>query len=154
MVPYLQPSGQVIVWTWSCGFKVTCSRSQRSDCSPLLFLFCFSPSNALFFVIDHTTKLGMKDLLKDQQWWVERDSNLIPPQYRPNALTTTPCSPLRHAPPYAMLPLYVSHVPREKKPWWLDPSFLLVFFVRFAMTINGMELFEMTEIGVLFEPIN
>ena len=26
-------------WTWSCGFKVTCSRSQRSDCSPLLFLF-------------------------------------------------------------------------------------------------------------------
>ena len=35
----------------------------------------------------------MKDLPKDQQWWVERGSNLIPPQYRPNALTTTPCSP-------------------------------------------------------------
>ena len=37
----------------------------------------------------------MKDLLKDQQWWVEKDSNLIPPQYRPNALTTTPSSPLK-----------------------------------------------------------
>ena len=32
------------------------------------FLFCFSSPNELFFVIDHTTKLGMKDLLKDQQW--------------------------------------------------------------------------------------
>ena len=31
------------------------------------FCFCFSPPSA-FFVIDHTTKLGMKDLLKDQQW--------------------------------------------------------------------------------------
>ena len=80
-------------WTWSCGFRVTCSRSQRSDFSLLLFLFCFSPPNALFFVTDHTTKLGMKDLLKAQQWWVERDSILIPPQYMPNALTTTPCSP-------------------------------------------------------------
>ena len=37
----------------------------------------------------------MKDLLKAQQGRVERDSNLIPPQYRPNALTTTPCSPER-----------------------------------------------------------
>ena len=84
-------------WTWSCGYKVTCSRSQRSDCSLLLFkrksfFFCFSPPNASFFVTDHTTKLGMKDLLKDQQWWVERDSNLIPHLYRLNALTTTPCS--------------------------------------------------------------
>ena len=26
------------------------------------FVFCFSPLNALFFVTDHTTKLGMKDL--------------------------------------------------------------------------------------------
>ena len=56
------------------------------------FYFCFSPPNALFFVIDHTTKLGMKDSLKDQQWWVQRYSNLIPPQYRPNALSTAPCS--------------------------------------------------------------
>ena len=79
-------------WAWNCDFKVTYSKSQRSDCSPLLFLFCFSPPNALFFVTDHTTKLGMKDLLKDQQWWVARNSNLIPPQYRPNALTTTPFS--------------------------------------------------------------
>ena len=79
--------------TWSCGFEVTCSNSWRSDCSSLLFfLFCFSPAKALFFVNDHTTKLGMKDLLKDQQWRVERDSNLIPPQYRPNALAATPCS--------------------------------------------------------------
>ena len=30
----------------SCGFKVTCSRSQNSDCSPFLFLFCFSPPSA------------------------------------------------------------------------------------------------------------
>ena len=29
-------------------------------------------------VIDHTTKIGMKDLLNDQQWCVERDSILIP----------------------------------------------------------------------------
>ena len=36
-------------WTWSCGFKVTCSKPQRSDCSPMLFLFCFPPPNALFF---------------------------------------------------------------------------------------------------------
>ena len=43
-------------------------------------------------VQNHTTKIGMKDLLKAQQWWVERDSNLIPPQYRMNALTTAPCS--------------------------------------------------------------
>ena len=47
---------------------------------------------ALFCVTDHTTKLGMKDLLKAQQWWVERDSNLLPPQYRANALSVTPCS--------------------------------------------------------------
>ena len=33
-----------------------------------LVCFCFSPPNALFFVIDHTAKLGMKDLLKAQQW--------------------------------------------------------------------------------------
>ena len=32
------------------------------------FFICFSPPNALFFVTDHTTKLGMKDLLKAQQW--------------------------------------------------------------------------------------
>ena len=79
-------------WTWSCGLRVTCSRSQRSDCSPLLFLFCFSPPNALFFLIDHTTKLGMKDLLKTQQWWVERFEPDTA-QSMPNALTTTPCSP-------------------------------------------------------------
>ena len=35
-------------WTWSCGFNVTCSRSQRYDCSSLPFLFCFSPPHALF----------------------------------------------------------------------------------------------------------
>ena len=27
---------------WNCGSKVTCSRSQKCDLSPLLFLFCFS----------------------------------------------------------------------------------------------------------------
>ena len=32
------------------------------------FLFYFSLTNALFFVTDHTTKLRIKDLLKDQQW--------------------------------------------------------------------------------------
>ena len=32
------------------------------------FCFSFSPPNALFFVTDHTTNVGMKDLLKDQQW--------------------------------------------------------------------------------------
>ena len=94
MVPYLQPSGQVMVdlklWFQSDLLKVT-----KVWLLTVAFLFCFSPPNALFFVIDHTTKLGMKDLLKDQQWWVERDSNLIPPQYRPNALTTTPCSPIK-----------------------------------------------------------
>ena len=54
------------------------------------FYFYFSPPNALFFVINRTTKLGMKDFFKDQQWRVERDSNLIPLQYRSNALTTNP----------------------------------------------------------------
>ena len=85
MIPYLQPSVQTMVvlkpWFQSHLLKVT-----------KVFLLSFSPPNALSFVIDHTTKLGMKDLLKDQQWGVERDSNLIPPQYRPNALSTTPCS--------------------------------------------------------------
>ena len=57
----------------------------------LLFLL-FSTKCVIF--CHSFTKLEMKDLLKVQQWWVERDSNLIPPQYRPNALTTTPCSPL------------------------------------------------------------
>ena len=37
-----------------------------------LVCFCFSPPNALFFVTHHTAKLGMKDSLKAQQWWVER----------------------------------------------------------------------------------
>ena len=60
-----------------------------------------------FSIIDHTTKLGMKDLLKEQEWWVERDSNLIPPQYRPNALTTKPCS-LDHS-----KIIYWSTVPNE-----------------------------------------
>ena len=89
---------------------MTCSRSQRSDCSPLLFLFCFSPPNALFFVTDHTTKLGMKDLLKAQQWRVGRDSNLIPPQYRTNALTATPCSP------------YKFQTVENKTSWWQNFS--------------------------------
>ena len=62
-------------WAWSCGFNMTCSRSQRSDCSPLHFLFRFFSAKCVLFVINHTTKLGMKDLLKDQQLWVERDSN-------------------------------------------------------------------------------
>ena len=61
-------------WTWSCGFKVTWSVSQRSHCSMMLCLLCFSPPIALFFVID-------------QQLCVEKDSNLVPPQYRPNALS-------------------------------------------------------------------
>ena len=75
-------------------FKVTGSRSERSDCLPLhFFIFGFSPPNALSLIIP-LTKLGMKDLLKNQQWRVERDSNLIPPHYRPNALTTTPSSTL------------------------------------------------------------
>ena len=77
---YLQPSGQAMV-----GLKLW---FQWLFCSPWLFLFL------PFFVICHTTELGMKHLLKAQQWWVEGDSNLIPPQYRLNALTTTPCSPL------------------------------------------------------------
>ena len=85
-------------WTWRCGFSVICLMSQRSDCSPLLFLFWFSPPNALFFVTDHTTKLGMKDLLKAQQWWVEIVLNLLPPQYRKNALTTTSRSPVTQIP--------------------------------------------------------
>ena len=77
MVPYLQPSGQAMVglklWLQSDLLKVT-----KVRLLPLLFLFFFSQQYALFCVTDHTTKLGMKDLLKDQQWWVERDSNLIP----------------------------------------------------------------------------
>ena len=32
------------------------------------FCLCFCPPNALFFVLDHTTKLGMKYLLETQQW--------------------------------------------------------------------------------------
>ena len=74
---------------------MTCS---RSDCSPLLFFICFSTPHALFCVTDHTTKLGMKVLVKDQQWGVERDSNLIPPQDRTNALTTIPCSHVAYSP--------------------------------------------------------
>ena len=36
----------------------------------------------------------MQDLFKDKQWCVQRDSKLIPPQYRPNALTIAVCSSL------------------------------------------------------------
>ena len=80
--------------TWSCAFKATCSRFQRPpNCSPLLFLFLLFSAKCVIFFFAHATKPGMKDLLKAQQWWVERDSNLLPPQYRANALTTTPCSP-------------------------------------------------------------
>ena len=93
MVPYLQPCGQVMVDLKLCFQSDLLKVTKVWLLTVALFCFCFSPPSALFFVIDYTTKLGMKDLLKVQQWWVERDSNLIPPQYRPNALTTTPCSP-------------------------------------------------------------
>ena len=54
MVPFLQPSGQVMVdlklwWTFS--------RSQRSDCSPLLFLCDIFLSNAIFFFSDHAVEV-------------------------------------------------------------------------------------------------
>ena len=86
----LQPSGQAMgdfkLWFQSDLLKVKGLTAHR--CS-----FYFAFRRQMRYATDHTTKLGMKDLLKDQQWWVERDSNLIPPQYRPNDLTTTPCSP-------------------------------------------------------------
>ena len=67
MEPYLQPSGQAMVglelWFQSDLLKVT-----KVSLLTVVILFWFSPPNALFFVIDHTTKLGTKDLLKDQQW--------------------------------------------------------------------------------------
>ena len=94
-------------WSSNGGLEAVISKrlaqSHKGLTAHRCFLFCFSPPNAsLFFVIDHTTKLGMKDLLKDQQLCVERYSNLIPPQYRPNALRAnhyamlplTPCFPL------------------------------------------------------------
>ena len=60
MVPYLWPSGQAMVdfklRLQSDLLKVTKSLTTRR-CS-----FCF------FFVFDHTTKLGMKDLLQALQW--------------------------------------------------------------------------------------
>ena len=86
MVPYLQPSGQKMVglklWFQNDLLKVTKVR--------LLTVFLLFSAKCGIFVIDHTPKLGMKDLLKVQQGRVERDSNLIPPQYRTNALITTP----------------------------------------------------------------
>ena len=61
MTPYSQPNGQtmagLILW-----FKVSCSTSQRSDCFPLLFFFCFSPPNALFFFM--AIKLPWRTRLK------------------------------------------------------------------------------------------
>ena len=48
MVPYLQPSGQAMV-DLKLWFQSDLLRQMR-------------------FVTDHTTKLGMKDLLKAQQW--------------------------------------------------------------------------------------
>ena len=41
------------------------------------------------FCHDHTTELGTKNLLKVPLWSSEGDSNLVPPQYRLIALTTT-----------------------------------------------------------------
>ena len=49
----------------SCGFKKSWSSSQRSDYSPLLFF-----PRQMHFSHDLTTMLGMKNLLKTQQWRV------------------------------------------------------------------------------------
>ena len=69
MVPYLQPSGQVMVdlklWFQSDLLVQGHKGLTAHRCS---FCFHFPPSNALLFVTDHTTKLGMKDLLKAQKW--------------------------------------------------------------------------------------
>ena len=71
----------------------TCSRSQRSDC-PLLLFFNFDFLRWMCcFCHDHTAKLVTELLLNAQQWWVERNSNLIPRHYRLNDLTTKLCSP-------------------------------------------------------------
>ena len=63
-----------------------------AHCCSFYFAFLRQMSYFLSLTIPLSYGRGMNDLLKAQQWWVERDSNLIPPQYRPNALTTTPCS--------------------------------------------------------------
>ena len=94
MVPYLQPNGRVMMdlklWFQRDLLKVT----KVWLLTVALFVLLFSAKCVIFWSLNNTTKLGVKDLLKDQQWRVERDSNLIPPQYRPNALTTTLCTPL------------------------------------------------------------
>ena len=52
----------------SFGFKVTGSRSQRSVCSSLPYTFPFLRHRRYFLSLTNATKLGIKDLLKDQQW--------------------------------------------------------------------------------------
>ena len=101
-LPCLPSYGTIFVAQWSSHGRLEAVVSKwlaqghkgltAHRCFLSFFCFCFSPPNALLFVLDHTTKLRIKELLKAQQWWVERDSNLIPSQYRSNALTTTPCS--------------------------------------------------------------
>ena len=89
MVPYLQPNFQAIVdLKLSLQSHMLNVTKIRQLAVTLVLLFS---AECLVFWHDHTTKLGMKDLLMAQKWWVERDSNLIPSQYRLNALTTTSC---------------------------------------------------------------
>ena len=92
--------GTVFAAKWSCngGLEAVVSKWLAQGHKGLITLYDF---NFLRYILsyDHTTKLEMKNLLKTKQWWVGRDSNLIPAQYRLNAITTTPCSPIRYTPP-------------------------------------------------------
>ena len=73
MVPYLQPSGQAMLclkmWFHSDLLAQGYKSLTALRCS--FCCFCFPPTSALFFAIDNTTKLGMKDFLKAQQLLTE-----------------------------------------------------------------------------------
>ena len=68
MVPYLQSNCQAMVnlkmWFQNDLLKVTKARLL----TVALFGFAFLHVMRNFFVYDYSTKLGMKDLLEDQQW--------------------------------------------------------------------------------------
>ena len=75
MVPCLQLNGKAMV-----GLKLLIQSESLKVTKALmltvaLLIFAFS-AKCIIFVIDHTTKLGMKDLLKAQQRWVEKDSSI------------------------------------------------------------------------------
>ena len=122
-------------WTRSCGFKWLAQGHKGLTAHRCSFYFCFSPPNALIFVTDHTTKLGIKDLFKPQQLWIERYSNLIPPQYNTNALTTTPT--VQFGPEFlGWSRLFSSKLFKKIKEFQSEPIFVVVVVVVVIGTVT------------------